>query len=161
MKKTNDPAQKPAKDSDYQQQIGELTLDLQRVRADFENFRKRVEIDKQASIAYGEEKATKTLLPVIDTIERAINHVPADIVDNEWVKGIVSLSKQLHKTLDDLGLQRIDATPDTTFNPELHQAALFDDSTDGETEVVAEELQAGYYLNGRPIRHAVVKVAKK
>lgn len=147
--------------TEFEQQIGELTLDLQRVRADFENFRKRVEIDKQTSVAYGGEKATRSLLPVIDTIELAVNNVPAEIADNNWVKGIVSLSKQLHKTLDELGLQRIDATSGVAFDPELHQAALFDDSTDGETEVVAEELQAGYYLNGRPIRPAVVKVAKK
>lgn len=155
-------ASKPKiKSEEYEQQIGELTADLQRLRADFENYRKQTEREKHEARQAGAEKVTLQLLPVIDTIERAVSHVPADIADHQWVKGIESLSKQLHKMLSELNVRRIDAQPGVLFDPELHQAALFDDSTEGETDVVAEELQSGYYLHDRPVRHAVVKVAKK
>ena len=61
---------------DLQQQLGELTLDLQRTRADFENYRKRVEAEKQSAHQMGQAKSVMKLLPVIDTIERAIANVP-------------------------------------------------------------------------------------
>ena len=145
---------------DLQQQLGELTLDLQRTRADFENYRKRVEAEKQAAQDLGQTKAIMKLLPVIDTIERAIANVPAELADNAWVKGVAGLSKQLDKQLKDLGLEKIDAKPGTPFNPELHQAVQFDEAAEGDKEVIAEEMQAGYTLNGAVIRHAMVRVKR-
>ena len=59
-----------------------------------------------------------------------------------------------------MNLERIDATPGTDFNPELHEAIQFDEEAKGNKEVVAEELQAGYLLNGHVIRHAMVKVTR-
>jgi molecular chaperone GrpE len=58
-------------------------------------------------------------------------------------------------------LARIEATPGTAFDPELHEAIQFDEDATGEHDVVAEELQAGYALNGHVIRHAMVKVTKQ
>ena len=75
---------KRKKDEDYEQQIGELTLDLQRTRADFENYRKRVDAEKQAAQQTGETRAILKLLAVVDTIERAVANVPADLADNAW-----------------------------------------------------------------------------
>lgn len=146
---------------DLQQQLGELTLDLQRTRADFENYRKRVEAEKQAAQDLGQTKAIMKLLPVIDTIERAIANVPAELADNAWVKGVAGLSKQLDKQLKDLGLEKIDAKPGTPFNPELHQAVQFDETVEGDKEVIAEELRAGYVLNGAVVRDAMVKVTRQ
>lgn len=146
---------------DFEQKIGELTLDLQRTRADFENYRKRVEAEKQAAQKVGETKAVMKLLPVIDTIERAVANVPAELAENAWAKGVASLMKQLDRQLKDLGLEKIDAKPGVTFNPELHQAIQFDDEAEGETEVVAEELRSGYVLNGEVIRDAMVKVTRQ
>ena len=146
---------------DLQQQLGELTLDLQRTRADFENYRKRVEAEKQAAQDLGQTKAIMKLLPVIDTIERAIANVPAELADNAWVKGVAGLSKQLDKQLKDLGLEKIDAKPGTPFNPEQHQAVQFDEAAEGYKEVVAEELRAGYILNGAVVRDAMVKVTRQ
>lgn len=146
---------------DLQQQLGELTLDLQRTRADFENYRKRVEAEKQAAQDLGQTRAIMKLLPVIDTIERAIANVPAELADNAWVKGVAGLSKQLDKQLKDLGLEKIDAKPGTPFNPELHQAVQFDEAAEGDKEVVAEELRAGYILNGAVVRDAMVKVTRQ
>ncbi len=146
---------------ELEQQVGELTADLQRMRADFENYRKRVEGEKLSARRDGETRATLKLLPVVDTIERAIAHIPDDIADHQWVKGVAGLVKQLDKSLAELKLQKIDATQGVDFNPELHQAVQFDDEAGGDREVIAEELQPGYTLDGSPIRHAMVKVTKQ
>ena len=144
-----------------EQQVGELTADLQRLRADFENYRKRVDNEKLSARQDGEIRAIMKLLPIIDTIERAVAHIPADIADHQWVKGVAGLVKQLEKSLGELKLAKIDANEGTVFNPELHQAIQFDEDAAGEQEVIAEELQPGYMLNGDPIRHSMVKVTRK
>lgn len=145
---------------DLEQQLSELTLDLQRTRADFENYRKRVDIDKQAAQMHGATRMVLKLLPVIDTIDRAIVHMPDDLKDNQWAQGVAGLDKQLQKVLDELRIQRIIATPGTPFDPALHQAIQMDEA-EGEQEVIAEELQSGYLLDGTPIRHAMVKVTRQ
>ena len=144
-----------------EQQVGELTADLQRLRADFENYRKRVDTEKLSARQDGEIRAIMKLLPIIDTIERAVAHIPADIADHQWVKGVAGLVKQLEKSLGELKLAKIDANEGTVFNPELHQAIQFDEDAAGDTEVIAEELQPGYTLNSTPIRHSMVKVTRK
>ena len=152
---------KTNKTEDLEQQLGELTLDLQRTRADFENYRKRVEAEKQSAHQMGQAKSVMKLLPVIDTIERAIANVPEELQDNAWVKGVASLGKQLDKQLEGIGLKKIDAKPGTLFNPELHQAIQFDEEAEGDKEVIAEELRAGYTLDGVVIRDAMVKVTRQ
>ena len=152
---------KTKKTEDLEQQLGELTLDLQRTRADFENYRKRVEAEKQSAHQMGQAKSVMKLLPVIDTIERAIANVPEELQDNAWVKGVASLGKQLDKQLEGIGLKKIDAKPGTLFNPELHQAVQFDEEAEGDKEVIAEELRAGYTLDGAVIRDAMVKVTRQ
>ena len=152
---------KAKKTEDLEQQLGELTLDLQRTRADFENYRKRVEAEKQSAHQMGQAKSVMKLLPVVDTIERAIANVPEELKDNPWAKGVAGLSKQLDKQLKDLGLEKIDAKPGTPFNPELHQAVQFDEAAEGDKEVIAEELRAGYILNGAVVRDAMTKVTRQ
>ncbi|MFZ3010141.1 MAG: nucleotide exchange factor GrpE [Candidatus Microsaccharimonas sp.] len=146
---------------ELEQQMGELTLDLQRTRADFENYRKRVDAEKQAARESGQASAILKLLPVIDNIERAIAYTPEELKDNSWVQSVAGLVRHLEKSLESLNLTRIEATPGTAFDPELHEAIQFDEDATGEKEVVAEELQAGYRLNGHVIRHAMVKVTKQ
>lgn len=152
---------KSKKTEDLEQQVGELTADLQRVRADFENYRKRVDAEKEQSRAAGKAGAVLKLIPVVDNIERAIAHTPDELKENAWAKGVASLVKNLEKSLESLDLKRIDATPGIAFNPELHEAIQFDEDAEGEHEVVAEELQAGYTLGGDVIRTSMVKVTKK
>ena len=84
---------KPSID-ELQQKIVEITGDLQRTRADFENFRKRVDAEKKQSEERGEAKTALRLLPVIDTIERAVAHIPDDISSHQWVQGVAGLVKQ-------------------------------------------------------------------
>ncbi|MGH7218118.1 MAG: nucleotide exchange factor GrpE [Candidatus Microsaccharimonas sp.] len=158
-------AEKKAKKEDiqneFEQQLGELTLDLQRTRADFENYRKRVDAEKTAAREYGQAHAVLKLLPVVDNIERAIAYTPEELKDNPWAQGVANLVKNLDKSLEGLNVKRIDATTGVEFNPELHEAIQFDEDATGEKEVIAEELQAGYTLNGNVIRHAMVKVTKQ
>ena len=149
------------KTNEKDDKIQELTADLQRVRADFENFRKRVEVDKQQAEQRGAAKTALKLLPVIDTIERAIVHIPKDIVEHPWVQGVAGLIKQLDKALAGIDIKRIDAAKGTAFDPELHQAIQMDEEAEGDKEVIAEELQAGYMHGKDVIRHAMVKVTRK
>ena len=153
------------KEIEIEQQLAELTQDLQRTRADFENYRKRAEADRISIYESGQTNASLKLLPVIDNIERAIFHAPKELQENTWVQGVASLTKNLEKSLDDMNIKRIVASPGTIFNPDLHEAIQFDEQAEGDSldseEVIAEEMQAGYTLNGRPIRHAMVKVTRR
>ena len=151
---------KTEKQEELEQQVGELTLDVQRTRADFENYRKRTEADKAATYQHGQAAAIMKLLPIVDNIERAVAYVPSELADNKWAQGVAGLAKNLDKALDGMGVKRIDAKSGTVFNPELHEAIQIDEDAEGDREVIAEELQAGYTLNGQPIRHAMVKVTR-
>ena len=157
----SEKSKKNKSEIEFEQKLGELTLDLQRTRADFENYRKRVESEKEMVRESGQTSMILKLLPVIDNIERAVGHMPEDLTENKWAAGVVSLAKNLEKALDGMNVKRIDAKPGEIFNPELHDAIQFDEEATGETEVIAEELQAGYLLNGHPIRHAMVKVTRQ
>lgn len=152
---------KSKKQDELEQQVAEMTLDLQRQRADFENYRKQVEREKSMARDAGQTAMIMKLIPVIDNIERAVAHMPAELAENAWAQGIASLTKQLDKSLEALDVTRIDAKPGTPFNPELHEAVQFDEEAEGEHEVIAEELQAGYTLSGTPIRHSMVKVTRQ
>lgn len=152
---------KSKKQEELEQQITELTADLQRTRADFENYRKRMDAEKVAARENGKASAILQLLPIIDTIERAVHHMPAELADNKWAQGISGLTKNLEKTLTSLNLTHIVAVPGTAFNPEFHEAVQFDEDSEGDHEVIAEELQSGYLLSGHPIRHAMVKVTRQ
>ncbi len=152
---------KSDKTADYQARIDELTADLQRIRADFENYRKRNEQEKEQARIRGQAAAVIKLLPVIDDIERAVSYAPKDISDHAWVKGVVGLVKKLDTALTKLDLTRIPAGKGQEFNPDLHEAIQFDEDAEGDREVVESELQAGYLLGGTVIRPAMVKVTKE
>lgn len=151
----------PKKPSKQQLQIDELTADLQRTRADFENYRKRVDAEKVAARESGQSSAILKLLPVVDNIERALQYLPEDLKDNAWAQSVAGLVKNVEKSLEGMNVRRIDSTIGADFNPELHEAIQFDEDATGEKEVIAEELQAGYTLNGSVIRHAMVKVTRQ
>lgn len=152
---------KSKKQEELETKVSELTLDLQRVRADFENYRKRVDQEKEMARASGKVGAIMKLLPVIDNIERAITHTPEDLKQNKWAQGIAALVKNLEKSLESLNLTRIKAVAGTKFDPELHEAIQFDDEAEGNQEIIAEELQPGYKLGDDVIRHSMVKVTKQ
>ena len=139
-----------------EQQIAELTEALQRERADTMNIRRRH--DEQVAGPKNVIKASvvRDLLPVIDNFERALKHVPDELKDNDYVKGVQGVVKQFEKTLTDLGVTRI-KTVGEPFDPHWHEAISMEDG-DGAEEVVSEELQAGYAIGDEVIRHAMVRV---
>jgi molecular chaperone GrpE len=154
-------AKKTKQVEELENALAELTLDLQRTRADFENYRKRTEQEKVQTKSAGEYHAVLKLLPVVDNIERALAHLPKELKNNKWAQSVAGLNKHLDTALESLNIKRIKATPGTEFNPELHEAIQFNEEATGSKEVIAEELRAGYTIAGRPFRHAMVKVTKK
>lgn len=138
------------------QQVAELTEALQRERADATNIRRRH--DEQLANLKTTLKAAviEELLPVIDNFERALKHVPKDLENNGYVKGVQGVVKQFEQTLSNMGIQKI-KTVGEHFNPHIHEAVGVEEG-DGNQEIVSEELQSGYQLNEIVIRHAVVKV---
>ena len=152
---------KSKKQEELETRVAELTQDLQRTRADFENYRKRSEQEKEMARASGRAGTIMKLLPMIDNIERAISHLPADLKGNAWAEGVNKLVKNLEKSLSDLGVTRIEAKEGTEFNPDLHEAIQFDEEAEGEHEVIATELQPGYKVDGVVMRPSMVKVTRR
>jgi molecular chaperone GrpE len=139
-------------------QLKELTEALQRERADAINIRRRHEEQIASLKSIVKADVVHDLLPVIDNFERALKHVPKDLKDNDYVKGVKAIVKQFEKTLQQMGVERI-KTVGKHFNPELHEAVSVEESG-GHDEIISTELQAGYKIADDVIRHAMVKVKK-
>jgi molecular chaperone GrpE len=127
-----------------------------RERADAMNIRKRAEDEKLKLSSYYKAMVVKELLPTIDNFDRALKSVPKELETNDYVKGVEGIVKQFAQTLNKLGVERI-KTVGEHFNPELHEAVTMEEG-DGEHEIVSEELQSGYIMNGEVLRHAMVRV---
>lgn len=134
----------------------QLTEALQRERADAMNLRRQHEQQVASLRTTVKTSVIEELLPVIDNFERALKHVPKDLEQNDYVKGVQGVVKQFEKTLADMGVTRIQ-TVGKPFDPRLHEAVSAEEG-DGDTEIVSEELQAGYRLGDEVIRHAMVRV---
>jgi molecular chaperone GrpE len=141
------------------EKVDQLTDALQRERADAENIRRRHDAQMVGLQDMVKAAVVKDLLPVIDNFERAIKHIPKDLEGNDFVKGVKGIVAQFEKTLSDMGVERI-KTVGHPFDPTLHEAVSMEEG-EGDTEVVSEELQAGYTLGDEVIRHAVVRVTTK
>ena len=139
------------------EKIAELTDRVTRQMAEFDNFRKRTEKEKNASFEMGASAIVEKILPVVDNFERGLSLLPEGEAD-AFAEGMDKIYKQLITTLTDLGVSPIEALGQT-FDPELHNAVMHvDDENAGENEIV-EELQKGYRFHDRVIRHSMVKVA--
>lgn len=142
---------------ELEQKLAELTEALQRERADAENLRRRHDEQYAQVQRIVKAKVISELLPAIDNLERALKHVPKELEGNEYVKGVEGTVKQFDKVLSDLGVDKI-KTVGGVFDPALHEAVGVDG--EGDNEVISEELQSGYTVDGEVIRHAMVKVKK-
>lgn len=140
------------------QQVADLTEALQRERADVINVTRRHDEQMAQLKTHIKAQVVEDLLPIIDNFERSLKHVPKNMEGNDFVKGVAGVVKQFEKTLSDIGVQRI-KTAGEIFNPELHEAVGMEEG-DGDHEVVSEEIQAGYKIEGIVIRHAMVKVKR-
>ncbi|MBR3115720.1 nucleotide exchange factor GrpE [Candidatus Saccharibacteria bacterium] len=137
-----------AKIKENEKRLAELTADLQRTRADFENYRKQIEAQKLAEKKLARFATVSKVLPLLDDIERGI----------AMYEELKPLGGILAKTMKELDLERISSDEGVDFNPDLHDAVMVEG--DGEREVVAETLRPGYYYEGEILRPAMVKVKK-
>lgn len=125
----------------------EYLNNLQRLQAEFENYQKRTQIEKQDLIKYSKQDLILKLLDILDNFERAIKNK-----DNK--EGINLIHKQLKETLEKEDVKQI---KENTFNPERHEVIS---TEEGEENKILEEFQKGYTLYGKTIRTAKVKVGK-
>jgi molecular chaperone GrpE len=158
MKKQDEtPRKKSAATAALETQIAGLTEALQRERADVINVRRRHEEQISGLKNVVKASVVRDLLPVIDNFERSLKHVPKDLEGNDFIKGVQGVVKQFEKTLADMGVERIKTTGEL-FDPRYHEAVSMDEDSEGDKEIVSEELQAGYKLGDEVIRHAMVRV---
>lgn len=129
--------------------------------ADLTNAKKRLEKEKEDAVFYANEKLIKELLIPMDNLDRAlaaVKEVTEEI--KPLVDGVAMISGQLMEILSNHGLQKIEASEGTEFNPEEHEACMVEVDSSLENEIVKTEFIKGYKLNNRVIRPAKVKVAK-
>lgn len=149
---------KKKKDNKLEQQIEELTDRLKRNMAEFDNFRKRTEKEKSSMYVIGAKDIIEKILPVLDNFERGLAAVPEDEKGSSFAEGIEKIYKQFVKTLEDAGVETIEAVGQQ-FDPNLHNAVMHvEDEKYGENEI-AMELQKGYKYRGSVVRHSMVQVA--
>ena len=141
-------------------QSAEYLDSLQRERASFANYRRRVDQENLQiyDIALGD--LVKIFLPVVDDLERAIKQKPEVPEVDPWYQGIELTLQKLHKTLESKGVQKLDVNPGDQFDPSIHEAVSHEDHPDFSDGQVVEVLQNGYKLKDRIIRPALVRVAK-
>lgn len=144
-----------SKPNDLNEKVEELTNLLKRVQADFENYKKSVEKQRADFACCIRQDTIRKLLPVLDSIELALKNTNDK---DKFVKGVELIFAQLYSVLQSEGLKPIESIG-KKFDPYLHEVLLKEES-DKEEDTILEELQKGYSLNGRIIRHSKVKVAK-
>ncbi len=139
-------------------QIIELTAALQRERADATNIRRRTDEEKTKLAGYYKASVVNSFLPVIDNFERSLKHIPEDLKDNSYIKGMQGIVRQFEEILTGLGVKKIE-TLDKEFDPLLHEAVAVE-GEEGDKEVISEELQSGYQLDDEVMRPAMVKIKR-
>ena len=132
--------------------------DLQRMAADFANYRKRNESERTEFAKFAKADLITKLLDVLDGYDRALASVPEDVRGQPWVEGMWLVERKLRQILDAEGLEPIDSLG-TPFDPYVHEAVAHVESDQPEGTVIAEH-QKAYRLHDRVIRPALVSVAK-
>lgn len=130
-----------------------------RERADLENLKKRVARERAETVKFANESVLRDLLPIVDNLERAVAHAEGGGDGQPLVEGVALVLKSLLDVLERHGVKRIDAKG-TLFDPALHEAMAHVESAEHEPNSVIEEHQAGYRLQERLLRPALVSVAK-
>jgi molecular chaperone GrpE len=143
-----------------QQDFENKDSQLKRLAADFDNFRRRQNQEKEDLSKYAYEKLFGELLPVLDNFERALNSSKEAKDISSIVSGIEMIQKQLLDVMSRNGLEIINALGNT-FDPNFHEAVQQVVDDEKESETVINELQKGYILHGRVIRPSMVVVSKK
>lgn len=153
-KKPSAPRKK--KENEFEKKYNELNDTYLRMLAEYDNYRKRTQKEKDGMYSDGIIKAVSAILPVIDNLDRALD---ADSADADFKNGVVMIKNQFITALEGLGVKEIECIG-CEFDPKMHNAIMHvDDEQYGENEVI-EVFQKGYkYKEDTVVRHAVVKVA--
>lgn len=146
------------KEDKLKEQLNELNDKVVRQMAEFDNYRKRTEKEKQAMFETGAKSVIEKLLPVVDNFERGLAALEEDAERTPFEEGMLMTYKQLMTELEKLEVKPLDAVG-KEFDPNLHNAVMHvDDESLGEN-IVVEELQKGYTYRDSVVRHSMVKVA--
>ncbi|MET4560397.1 nucleotide exchange factor GrpE [Lysinibacillus parviboronicapiens] len=148
----------------YEAKLAELQAKLDdeenrhlRLRADFDNIRRRQQVEREAAEKYRAQNLLTDLLPVLDNFERALQIEPTSDEAASIVKGIEMVYRSLIEATEKEGLQVIKAEGEQ-FDPNVHQAVMQEQDSEKETGVVVRELQKGYILKDRVLRPTMVSV---
>ena len=136
------------------QQLEQERDQYQRVVAEYANYKRRTDQEKEQLGSFVKGEVLKMLLPSIDNLERAIDAPDGE----EYKKGVEMVIRQLEESLLGMGLEEIPALGQV-FDPEIHHAVMREDADGVEAETVTEVFQKGYRLGTRVLRPAMVKVA--
>lgn len=132
---------------------------LRRTKADFINYKRRIEREREEQAKYAGTEIILKLLPVMDDLSRAQESMPEEIADDDWAGGIKLIEKKLAAVLREAGVSKIEAEA-REFNPQEHEALSYEESEEHEEGKVKTVFTNGYRLNGRVIRPAQVAVSK-
>lgn len=141
------------------EQIAQLEDRVKRQMAEFENFRRRTDREKQAMFETGARSVIEKILPVVDNFERGLATVPEEQREDPFVDGMNRVYRQLLTELDNIGVKPIEAVG-REFDPSLHNAVMQVASEEYESGVVAQELQKGYTYRDSVVRHSMVAVVE-
>ncbi|MCA9908364.1 MAG: nucleotide exchange factor GrpE [Anaerolineae bacterium] len=143
---------------EVQQKAGEYLEGWQRARAEFANYKKRVERELSENHQTSMGTAFKSLLPIVDDFDRALANVPDEIKDNPWVNGIAMVQRKLYKMMEDNGVVAFDPVGEM-FDPNRHEAIGTDPESDAPSGQITLTMQRGYMIGDRVLRPAMVRVA--
>ena len=132
---------------------------LQRERADFNNFRRRTEQEREAMLGLAGEDLIRKVLALADDFDRAVDARPASLADEPWAEGIAAIDRKLRLLLESEGVSPIEAEPGRPFDPSEHEAIANVPGTGRPEGTIVEEVRRGYRLRDRVIRPALVAVA--
>jgi molecular chaperone GrpE len=153
-------AQEPADEKEQSvSEINEVNNKYLRLYAEFENYKKRVNKDKEELVKYGNENLLYELLPVVDNLELALKHASEDI-SSGLIEGVEITKKELMKILEKFGISTIEAEG-KPFDPSVHHAMTQVERDDIDENIVVEEFRKGYMLRDKVLRPALVSVSKK
>ncbi|MFH0777749.1 MAG: nucleotide exchange factor GrpE [Candidatus Eisenbacteria bacterium] len=151
---------RPAADTDRAEEknlVQEYLDHLQRVQAEFANYRKRVQRELSESYDYGKTELICRLLPVVDDLERALENLGPGCDDDEALKGVKLIYDKLRSTLQGEGLEQIECKGEM-FDPNLHEAVMVTRSDEGCDGEIVRDLSKGYRFKGKVIRPSRVEV---
>lgn len=142
-----------------EQEAAESRAGWQRMAADFANYRRRTEQQREETLGLANELLLRKLLVVADDFDRAMSQMPPELVQLGWIEGIWAIDRKLRQLLDSEGLVPIEAQG-KPFDPREHEAVAQEETADAPDGTVLAELQRGYRIRDRILRPAMVIVAK-